>query len=75
MPQVLAVLLLQRWRHWKITSILWPGENGLDKDSMKYTSGIRLSVWAGEHKPFPVSLLGWRAGVEQRGTCDDNYEI
>ena len=25
-------------------SVSWPGENGLDRDSMKYMSGIRLSV-------------------------------
>lgn len=50
-----------------IIHISWSGESRFDKDSIKYTGRIRLSVEAGEHKLFPVSLLGLRAEVEQRG--------
>lgn len=39
--------------------------NALDRDSMKYTGGIRLSGQDGGHKPFPVALqLGGRGRAE-----------
>lgn len=55
--------------------------NKLDKDSMKYIGqdSTVCPVWRQtgrlENRKHFLCLSGLRAGVEQRGNHDDNYEI
>lgn len=60
---------------WGSVSILWPGENEPDRDSMKYACGIRLSVQSREHKLFSCHVPTRGQGQSRGEACNSNYEI